>query len=91
MIVSKKRIERLMRQASLEGVSRRRGWCVTTRRDREAGLASDLVNRRFAADAPNPLWVAGMTYRPLGAGVPTCRWRLTSIAARSWAGPLTRA
>ncbi|WP_405197982.1 IS3 family transposase [Brachymonas sp. G13] len=68
VIVNKKRVERLMRQASLKGVSRRRGWCVTTRRDREAGLASDLVNRRFAADAPNQLWVADMTYLPTWSG-----------------------
>ena len=68
VIVNKKRVERLMRQACLKGVSRRRGWCVTTRRDRQAGLASDLVNRRFAADAPNRLWVADMTYLPRWSG-----------------------
>ncbi|WP_431191511.1 IS3 family transposase [Ottowia testudinis] len=68
VIVNKKRVERLMRQAGLKGISRRRGWCVTTRRDRQASVASDLVNRQFVAEAPNQLWVADMTYLPTWSG-----------------------
>jgi putative transposase len=67
-VISRKRIARLMRQASIRGVSRRRGWVVTTRRDARNRAAADLVNRRFAADAPNRLWVADMTYVPTWAG-----------------------
>lgn len=53
----RKRIARLMREAGLVGVSRRRGGVVTTRRDREARPAVDLVDRNFSAEAPNQLWV----------------------------------
>jgi len=62
------RIARLMRAQGLRGVSRRRGWCVTTRRDKSARPAPDLVQRRFVATAPNQLWVADMTYLPTWAG-----------------------
>ena len=67
-IVNKKRVERLMRQAGLQGISRRRGWCVTTRRDRDAKVSVDLVNRQFVATQPNQLWVADMTYLPTWGG-----------------------
>jgi putative transposase len=62
------RIARLMRAHGLRGVSRRRGWCVTTRRDPAAQPAADLVQRHFTASAPNALWVADMTYIPTWAG-----------------------
>ena len=65
--VGRKRIARLMREAALTGVSRRRGP-VTTRRDREARPAPDLVDRNFTADAPNRLWVADITFVPTLAG-----------------------
>lgn len=64
----RKRIARLMREAGLVGVSRRRGGPVTTRRDREARPAPDLVDRDFTADAPNQLWVADITFIPTAAG-----------------------
>lgn len=66
--VSRKRIARLMRSAGLVGVSRRRGGAVTTRRDREACPAPDLVDRDFTAEAPNVLWVADITFIPSAAG-----------------------
>ena len=62
------RIARLMRLHGLRGVSRRRGWCVTTRRDKDRQPAPDLVQRRFEATAINQLWVADMTYIPTWAG-----------------------
>jgi hypothetical protein len=65
--VGRDRIARLMRSAGLRGVSRRR-FVVTTRRDEAARPATDLVNRRFAADEPNRLWVADITYIPTWAG-----------------------
>jgi len=49
--VSGKRIARLMRQAGLRGISRRRGFTVTTRRDARQRPAPDLVQRRFEAAA----------------------------------------
>jgi putative transposase len=64
----RKRIARLMREARIAGVSRRRGGVVTTRRDKEARPAPDLVNRDFSAAAPNRLWVADITFIPTAAG-----------------------
>ncbi len=59
----RKRVARLMRAAGLVGVCRRR----QPRRVRpdETGLISDdLVQRAFAATAPDRLWVADITYLP---------------------------
>jgi putative transposase len=57
-----------MQQAGLQGVSRRRGFTVTTRREAGQAKAPDLVKRRFVAMGPNRLWVADMTYIPTWAG-----------------------
>ena len=65
--VGEKRVARLMQEAGLAGVSRRRGP-RTTIRDREARPAPDLVDRNFAATEPNQLWVADITYVPTWAG-----------------------
>lgn len=64
----RKRIARLMRQAGIVGVSRRRSTVTTTRRDKEARPAPDLVDRDFSAAAPNRLWVADITFIPTAAG-----------------------
>jgi putative transposase len=54
-------VERLMRRAGLSGV--RRGRPVrTTTSDTAAQRPGDLVDRRFAAQAPNRLWVVDFTY-----------------------------
>ena len=58
--VSRKRVARLMLNAGLVGVSRRKST-VTTVRD-GARQAPDLVDRNFTADKPNRLWVADITY-----------------------------
>ncbi len=62
-----KRVERLMRLAGLEGISRRRKR-KTTWRDANARPALDLVQRDFKADGPDKLWVADITYVPTWAG-----------------------
>ena len=67
LAVSRKRVARVMRQAGLAGVSRRKGP-RTTRRDAQARPAQDLVEREFHADAPDRLWVADITYVPTLAG-----------------------
>ena len=66
--VNAKRIARLMRANAIRGVSRRRGFVVTTRRDKSQDKAPDLVQRCFEADGPDKLWVADMTYVPTWAG-----------------------
>jgi putative transposase len=63
MRCSRKRIARLMRQAGLVGCHRRRPF-QTTQRDPQAEPAPDLVQRTFAANAPNQLWIADITYVP---------------------------
>ena len=65
--VGRKRVARLMKELGLVGVSRRR-WTVTTRRDRSARPAPDLVDRRFVAEGPDQLWVADITYVPTRTG-----------------------
>ena len=62
------RIASVMRANGLRGVSRRRGWCVTTKRDKDRRPAPDLVQREFTATGINQLWVADMTYIPTWAG-----------------------
>ena len=65
--VSRKRVERLMREMKLRGACRRK-FITTTQRDANARPAPDLVNRQFVADAPDRLWVADATYTPTWAG-----------------------
>ena len=57
-----------MREAGLVGASHRHGGPTTTRRDKDARPAPDLVDRNFTATAPNQLWVADITYVPTAAG-----------------------
>ena len=64
--VGRKRVARLMRSAALVGVSRRK-WCTTTTAD-GTPPAPDLVDRDFAVDEPDQLWVADITYVPTWAG-----------------------
>ena len=47
------RIAAVMRANGLRGVSWRRGWCVTTQRDKERRPAPDLVQREFTATGIN--------------------------------------
>ncbi len=68
IVASRKRIAHLMRQGHMRGVSRRRGYVVTTERDKRQRPAPDLVNRQFVATGLNQLWVADMTYIPTWAG-----------------------
>jgi putative transposase len=68
VVAGHNRVARLMRLRGLRGVSRRRGWCVTTRREKGRQPAPDLVERRFQASGINQLWVADMTYIPTWAG-----------------------
>ena len=68
VIVSRKRIAALMRTMHIQGVSRRRAWCVTTERNKRQRPAPDLVKRLFVATDINQLWVADRTYIPTWEG-----------------------
>ena len=65
--VGRKRVARLMRDARLQGVHRRRLRGLT-RRDPQAAPASDLVERNFTPPAPDRLWVADITQQRTGDG-----------------------
>ena len=65
--VGRKRVARLMSEAGLEGVSRRRRWSVT-RRDPDAQPAPDLVKRDFTTSRPDELWVADIKQIATWAG-----------------------
>lgn len=64
---SRKRIERLMKANGIVGIhKRRKTW--TTKRDADAEPYADLVNRQFAVDGPNRLWVSDITEHPTATG-----------------------
>lgn len=64
--VGRKRIERLMRINGIVGMHKRRRGC--TRRDPDATLSDDLVNRQFTPEGPDRLWIADVTEHPTGDG-----------------------
>jgi putative transposase len=57
-----------MRADGLCSVSRRRGWCVTIKRDKGRRPPPDLVQRKVIASGINQRWVADMTCIPTWAG-----------------------
>jgi putative transposase len=59
-------VERLMRALGLRGM--RRGARTRTTIASSAQRPADLVQRDFAVDAPNRLWVADITYVPTWVG-----------------------
>ncbi len=66
----RKRVERLMRQAGLQGAFLRKESRVpSTRQDRRATPAPDLVNRDLTAGAPDRLRVADAARISTGEGV----------------------
>ena len=64
---SRKRVARLMREAGLVGVHRRRNR-GSTRRDPARPSYSDLVKRAFTPSTPDRLWVADITQHKTGEG-----------------------
>jgi putative transposase len=64
---SRRRVARLMRQAGLVGVHRRK-FSGTTRRDPKRETYPDLVERRFSANEPNRVWVADVTQHETDEG-----------------------
>ena len=76
---SQKRVGRLMKEAGIQGASRRRRKIGLTRRDRKARPAPDLVNRNFAVEGPDQLWVADLTYVRTKAG-----WLYVAVVLDAW-------
>ncbi len=69
--VNLKRVARLMRQAGIQGLYRRRRRGCTIR-DPGAQPSSDLVNRNFTVTEPNRLWVTDITEHPTKEGRVYC-------------------
>lgn len=66
--VNRKRVERLMRQAGIQGIYRRRGRRNLVNHATE----EDLVKRQFTADAPDRLWLTDITEHPTLEGKLYC-------------------
>ena len=67
--IGQKRVGRLMRAAGIAGASRRRSTKTTTREQRAARVAPDLVDRDFSAVGADQLWVADITYVRTWTGI----------------------
>lgn len=74
----RKRVARLMRNAAIAGVHRRRRSGLTMR-DPKATPAPDLVNRHFAASAPDRVWVADITQHRTWEG-----WLYLAVVVDAW-------
>lgn len=61
--VNHKRVERLMREAGIQGLYQRRR-SRTTMRDPGVDTSPDVVNRQFTADSPDRLWITDITEHP---------------------------
>jgi transposase InsO family protein len=62
-------VQRLMRQAGIQGAKRRGKPWRTTVPDPQAHRRPDLVQRNFTASAPNRLWVGDLSYLRCWQGV----------------------
>jgi len=86
---NRKHVARLMRLTSIEGAHRRRRGKYG-KRTVSTATAPDLVERHFAAEAPERLWVADITYLRTWEGflylaVVVDAWLIATVDG-SWAG-----
>ena len=66
--VSRKRVERVMRQHGLRARAPRRYRVCTTDSKHSLPVAANLLDQNFVADQPNQVWLADITYIPTGEG-----------------------
>lgn len=64
---SRGRIHRLMRKAGIYSM-RHKAYRVTTNSNHKFPTAPNLLNRQFAVDAPDTVWVGDITYIPTDEG-----------------------
>jgi putative transposase len=70
VVANHKAVAALMRRLGLQGLPKRKSW---RRGPTSAGsTASDLVLRRFSAEAPNRLWLTDITEHPTREGKLYC-------------------
>jgi len=79
--VNLKRVARLMRQAGIQGLYRRR-YRGCTVRDPAATPSADLVERNFTVTEPNCLWVTDITEHPTEEGKVYCAAVLDAFSRR---------
>src|SRR6476646_9813932 len=80
-VVNLKRVARLMRQAGIQGLYRRR-YRGCTVRDPAATPSADLVERNFTVTEPNLLWVTDITEHPTLEGKVYCAAVLDAYSRR---------
>jgi len=74
-------VERLMKEAGLQGVVRGKKRRTTVGGE-QAQRAPDLVDRDFSASAPNRLWVADFTYVATWSGVVYVAFAIDAFSRR---------
>jgi len=77
--VNHKRVERIMREQGLQGVTRRRRAKGCTRSRADDPRADDLVHRQFRPTAPDRLWVQDITQHRTGEG-----WVYLAVVIDAW-------
>jgi putative transposase len=65
--ISRKRVARLMHEAGIAALRKRRR-VLTTQRDATHEVTPKILNREFTATEPNTKWVSDITYIPTAAG-----------------------
>jgi putative transposase len=81
MAVNHKRVARLMREAGIQGLYRRRNRGCTVR-DPQADPYDDLVDRDFVVDGPDELWMTDITEHPTDEGKVYCAAVLDAYSRR---------
>jgi len=76
--VSRKRVERLMREAGLRARQKRK-WTKTTDSKHSLPIAENLLNREFYAEGPGRKWVSDITYLRTSAG-----WLYLTVVIDLW-------
>jgi putative transposase len=66
--VGRERVARLMREGGLAVARRRRRVPRTTDSRHDHPVAPNLLDRKFAADRPDTVWLADLSYIPTGEG-----------------------
>ena len=59
--LSKKRVERLMKETGIHAVAKKK-YRATTDSKHSLPMAANSLNRNFSVDKPNQFWVADITY-----------------------------
>ena len=77
--VNHKRVERLMRERGLQGVTRRRRRRGCTRSRDTDPRSDDLVHRQFRPAGPDRLWVQDVTQHRTGEG-----WVYLAVVIDAW-------